>query len=1535
MGRWYNFEFLCSEGAWSGSDFSICFQECYFQPFLLIVLVLLFPFRLATLRRQAGRGLSSTSAPPIQRVNFIAAVIIFGLRVAILAIDAIDVDGHFTKCLKIGDVCAVVAWAVDSSVIFIQGRHGRRAGRAERLWWLLAFAVAGARLRTDITSIKERDASDGIHCTHELCLVATILRLCTFPSYFFLGACGLFQRDTLPAEYKSLSRAPLLDAGSTSYGTEEVELKQTGLKHASLYERLTYSWINPLLKTGSKIALDHNHMNALPPEDTANDSVELLLQGWAKYGQGPHPSFFRAMHHAFGVYFWITGLYKVINDVCVFVGPILLNRVITFLEKSDRPQWEGYVLALAMFLSIEVQSLAMGQYFFRGFRQGLRVRAAICSMVFNKSLKLTYGARANIQIGHIVSLMQIDAQKICDSIPYMHLTWSSPFQLGVALYLLYQQMGVSSFAGVGILVLLMPINAVLARKQAALTRKTMEARDKRIKTINEIMSGIRIVKMFGWENSFMDRINGLRTEELKQVQSNSYWGAASLFLWGGSTLMVSIGTFGLYVALGHQLTASRAFTALALFNVLRFPLNALPDAVTRWIDVGVSNTRLFNFMRADEIVEEVLTAASPVVPSPTPAYLRVTDEGWFETPNARSTIMDRATAVLVNDVTLAWPVVQAAAPARSKVGHGHGGHGHAHGGAAQSSSSDSGSKPKGGVTVLKDINIRVSKGSFVCIVGSVGSGKSTLLDSLLNELRADRGSIWINGRTAYCAQQAWIQNATLKNNVLFGLPFDSDKYATVLDACALRQDLEALPGGDETEIGERGINVSGGQKQRIALARACYSNADVIILDDVLSAVDVHVGQHIVQHCLLKLLKKKTRILATHQTQFLSLADHVIVLKDGKVQAQGKFEQLKAQGIDFGPLDKQQTLPDEVSPAVTASNSNKDEVPKMKLDSAAEQDTKKPAKIIKEEEREKGLVALKIWKTYAAALGLLVFLCTITAYGVAQGLQVASNFWLSVWASNKHHHEATYYLGVYCALSAGALALVYARALAVALASVRAGRRIHAKVIWGLLRSPTQFFDTTPLGRILNRVSQDQQTVDVSMKSNTSMLFNCISMVIGAAVSIVTAAPYVALVFLPVSVAYYRVQNIYRASARELQRLDSISKSPIFVSFSESLQGSVTIRAFDKGEEFIDKNKERIDKNLRAALPAAVSNRWLAIRLEFLGSTIVGFAAALAVFEHSHARHSSGAGLAGLALSYALEVTSILNWLIRTFTAAELQMVSVERLMQWEALEPEAPLSLTGVTPPPNWPARGEVAFKNVVMKYRSDLDNVLKGVSFEIKAGERVGVVGRTGSGKSSLLVCLFRLVELSGGSIVIDGIDISKIGLHDLRKKLSIIPQDPTLFGGTLRSNLDAFNEYTDSELWRALEQCSLRSYVEQREGRLDMVIEPNGANLSVGQRQLVCLGRALLRQSRVLVLDEATASIDGETDALIQRTLTENSQGRTVITIAHRIHTVLSSDKILVMGDGLVEEFDTPEQLMANKTGLFYSLVKSSQSTGALDE
>uniref|UniRef100_A0A8B9LS77 Multidrug resistance-associated protein 1 n=1 Tax=Astyanax mexicanus TaxID=7994 RepID=A0A8B9LS77_ASTMX len=1352
-------------------------------------------------------------------------------------------------------------------------------------------------------------------------LVATVCATVTFRSKI-LQTVNVFRYSTFYIYYALLLISLILSCLSDQPPLFSQAVKDSNPcpeAGASFLSRISFWWITGLMVQGYKRPLEEKDLWSLNAEDRSHTVVPQLVRRWdhecknvptptqlcdvkppsdtikklllnlpveeseillikAPQKSGD-PSLFLALCRTFGPYFLVSSIYKIIHDVLMFVGPEILRLLIQFVNDSDAPSWHGYFYTALLFVCTCFQTLILQKYFHVCFVTGMRLRTAIVGAVYRKALVITNAARRTSTVGEIVNLMSVDAQRFMDLITYINMIWSAPLQVILALYFLWQNLGPSVLAGVAVMVLMVPVNAVIAMKTKTYQVAQMKSKDNRIKLMNEVLNGIKVLKLYAWELAFKDKVSTIRESELRVLKKAAYLGAISTFTWVCAPFLVALSTFAVYVLVDEHnvLDAQKAFVSLALFNILRFPLNMLPMVISSMVQASVSMKRLRVFLSHEEL-----------------------DENSVD----RRAITGSADSIRIGDGAFSWS--------------------------------------KEDRPALKRINVRIPEGALVAVVGHVGSGKSSLLSALLGEMHKQEGDVSIKGSVAYVPQQAWIQNATLRENIMFGQEKKESWYQKVLEACALLPDLEILPGGDTTEIGEKGVNLSGGQKQRVSLARAVYCDCSVYLLDDPLSAVDAHVGKHIFEKVIgpQGVLQGRTRVLVTHGLSFLPQADLILVMVDGEITETGSYaELLNRQGAfaDFlrtyanaeqdgepdGMTGKKEKLQRNTTfvhffPQTSISESNDTQAKKTKSPDAA--------KLTEADKANTGRVKLAVFWEYMKAIGVFLSFISILLFLAHHVSSLGSNYWLSLWTDdpviNGTQPSREMRLGVYGALGLSQGIAVFCYSISVSIGGILASRYLHETMLYNVLRSPMSFFERTPSGNLVNRFAKETDTIDSVIPSIIKMFMGSMFNVLGSCAVILIATPLVAIIIPPLGLLYFFVQRFYVASSRQLKRLESVSRSPVYTHFNETLLGTSVIRAFGEQQRFIGESDRRVDHNQKAYFPSIVANRWLAVRLEFVGNCIVTFAALFAVM----ARANLSPGIMGLSISYALQVTASLNWLVRMSSELETNIVAVERVKEYEDTEKEAEWKLEQSSVPAGWPTAGHIEVRNFGLRYREDLELAIHDITVIIEGGEKVGIVGRTGAGKSSLTLGLFRIIEAAQGEICIDGVNIANLGLHDLRSRITIIPQDPVLFSGSLRMNLDPFDGYSDEDVWRALELAHLKNFVSGLPDKLNHECSEGGENLSLGQRQLVCLARALLRKTKILVLDEATAAVDLETDNLIQSTIRTQFEDCTVLTIAHRLNTIMDYTRVLVLDKGKMAEFDSPASLIAKK-GIFYKMAKDS--------
>ncbi|XP_054688315.1 ATP-binding cassette sub-family C member 4 isoform X2 [Grus americana] len=1208
------------------------------------------------------------------------------------------------------------------------------------------------------------------------------------------------------------------------------EEKPNPLRDANLCSRLFFWWLNPLFIIGHKRKLEEDDMYKVLPEDSSEKLGEELQWYWDKEVQkakkrGKPPHLTKAIILCYWKSYLVFGIFTMIEETLKIIQPIFLGKIINYFENYD-PSDEvalnfAYCYAAALSVCTLILAIMHHLYFYHVQRAGMKLRVAMCHMIYRKALRLSNVAMEKTTTGQIVNLLSNDVNKFDQVTIFLHFLWAGPTQAVAVTVLLWMEIGPSCLAGMAVLIILLPVQTCIGRLFSSLRSKTATLTDVRIRTMNEVISGMKIIKMYAWEKSFAELVNGLRRKEIAMVLKSSYLRGLNLASFFVASKITVFMTFMAYVLLGNVISASRVFVAVSLYGAVRLTVTLFfPAAVERVSEAVVSIRRIKNFLILDEV-----------------SHFKPQLHG-----NNENIILH------VQDLTCYWDK-SLESPA------------------------------------LQQLSFTVRRGELLAVIGPVGAGKSSLLSAVLGELPKDKGVINVTGRIAYVSQQPWVFSGTVRSNILFDKEYEKEKYEKVLKVCALKKDLELLENGDLTVIGDRGATLSGGQKARVNLARAVYQDADIYLLDDPLSAVDAEVGRHLFEKCICQALHQKISVLVTHQLQYLRAANQILILKDAEN-------------------------------ALAA---------------------------VPEESRSEGKISFKIYRKYfTAGANYFVIFILLVFNILAQVTYVLQDWWLSYWANHQEklnvttngnnganeteHLDLNFYLGIYAGLTVATILFGIIRSLLVFQVLVNSGQTLHNKMFESILKARVLFFDRNPIGRILNRFSKDIGHLDDLLPLTFLDFVQTLLQIFGVVAVAVAVIPWILIPLIPLFILFIFLRRYFLDTSRDIKRLESTTRSPVFSHLSSSLQGLWTIRALKAEERFQKLFDAHQDLHSEAWFLFLTTSRWFAVRLDAICAIFV----IVVAFGSLLLAKTLNAGQVGLALSYAITLMGTFQWGVRQSAEVENLMISVERVMEYTELEKEAPWE-TNKHPPPEWPSQGMIAFENVNFTYSLDGPLVLRHLSVLIKPKEKVGIVGRTGAGKSSLIAALFRLAEPEG-RIWIDKYLTSELGLHDLRKKISIIPQEPVLFTGTMRKNLDPFNEYTDEELWNALEEVQLKEVVEDLPNKMETQLAESGSNFSVGQRQLVCLARAVLKKNRILIIDEATANVDPRTDEFIQKTIREKFAHCTVLTIAHRLNTIIDSDRIMVLDAGRLKEYGEPYILLQEQDSLFYKMVQQVGKTEA---
>lgn len=1419
---------------------------------------------------------------------------------------------------------------------------------------------------------------------------------------------------------------------------------------ASIISLATFSWVDAIVWQGYKKTFELEDVWNLAPKDKA----AVILAHYRQMKKTSDLAWHLLRHFRQGLL--EQAAWACLSGFLTFAPTLLLRFILLYVENpEDTPRDAAWFFVILLFVSGCASALSDGMALWIGRKLCIRLRAVIIGELYAKALKRKVGVAAEsvlgeklqdaskdqrpwwkrwfirqskedqdtqqqqqqkqqlretndgddasqVSSGAIINLMAVDSFKVSEISAYLHFLWAStPIQIIVAVVLLYQLLGLSSIAGIVAMIVLLPVNMIIAKRFASVQKKILAATDARIHTTNEVLTNIRIIKYFAWEQRFLGHVDAKRQVELMHLRSRYILWSLAATVWGGAPVLITFLSFAIYTLVEKKdLVPSIAFTALSLFQILRIPLDQLADMVAHVQESKVSVDRIDEFLH-DEDTEKY-------------QQLR-----HCETENGKAVLgFDHA--------SFTWGGRRTLLDTEQSDGF-----------------------------RLMDLDLRFKAGELNVISGATGSGKSSLLLALLGEMTCLEGRVHLPGGrsredvakdpvtglaecVAYCAQQAWLVNATVKENIVFASPWDAARYNQVVTACSLRKDFEILDHGDNTAVGEKGVTLSGGQKQRISLARALYSNAKHVLLDDILSAVDAHTSKWIFEKALAgPLMKNRTCILVTHNVALcLPKAAFAVVLENGRMTASGSAQDVILSGRLSEDLTKSTTASTrnsshESSPTLTpedddtapegetnglAANGTAHDTPVTGPTKAAA--SQSPAMT---EGKAEGSVKLSLILTYFRQMGPWWYWAIAAFTFILQQLSnVSTNVWVRQWANaynhrstsgfatrslrnesthplwmnmTSHEHEfawarciqswsclstmpasaasdtyaalashtvvdAGYYLSVYALLGLLYMLITFLREGVLFAGSLNASRKIHKELMERVSHAKFRFFDSTPLGQLMNRFSKDIENIDQEIAPVAVGVVHCMASIFTIVILISVITPGFLIAGLFITFIYFFIGYFYIRSSRDLKRIESVQRSPLYQQFGETLSGMTTIRAYGDERRFIRDNLNRVNTHNRPFLYLWAANRWLAFRVDVAGA-LVSFSTGVFVILSVG---SIDAGAAGLAMTYAVTFTENVLWFVRLYASNEQNMNSVERIKEYLDVEQEAPSVVEGSRPDGNWPSQGAVEFINYSTRYRKEFDPVLRGLTFKIQPCEKIGVVGRTGAGKSSMALALFRALEADDGKILIDDVDIGLIGLQDLRESIVMVPQDPTLFTGTIRSNLDPFGLFTDEEIFTALRRVQLvgssniTSAVPSRPqtpakhlthshpgvndasatSRADSIGTPgtptsganrniflnlhssvseSGGNLSQGQRQLLCLARALLKSPKVLLMDEATASIDYATDSKIQDTIRE-LRGNTIITIAHRLKTIVDYDRVVVLERGRVVEMGVPWQLLSDE-------------------
>ncbi|GFY57332.1 multidrug resistance-associated protein 5 [Trichonephila inaurata madagascariensis] len=1311
-----------------------------------------------------------------------------------------------------------------------------------------------------------------------------------------------------------------------------------------------FSWITPLIWRTFRKGLSLSDLYHCSPSDSCHINGARFSSIWSretkKYGL-QRTSLAQTLFLFMRTRYIISCLMYVLCIFFGFIGPTIFMRyLLIYIQTPNVPEFYGFTWMLGLLFCESLRIVCLSLMWAINIRTAIRASSAVSALLYKKITSLRSVSHSST--GELVNLFSNDCSKVFTMVYNFPLIIGGPLVVLGAIIFTWWLLGPFCFIGVGVFVVTYAFQFVISFVTAHYQKKTVKAADERVSLMSEFLSNVKLIKLYAWEQHLIEGVRGSRITEKSLIEKVQYLHALSTSIASITSVAATIFTILAYTLFGYDITPAEAFTLVMVNSIASHGIRTLPMCVRAIVNGTIALSRLQAILRLEE--KENYT----VVPNRLDIAVNVSKATLDWEQVVPTMIMNGLKAdkgqvnliVAENDKNAGEDITSNTALVNTLQ-------------------SETGLPP-----ALTDISFTLQRGKLIGICGSYASGKSSLLAALLGQMRLLKGQIAVRGSIAYVPQQPWILNASLRENILFGQLFSSKRYYEAVYACGLPEDIAALPAGDQTELGETGANISGGQRQRISLARAQYADKDLYLLDDPLSAVDNQIGKHIFQHCIKGALKEKSILLVTHQLQYLQECDSILFMRDGTIMEQGTHQELMASDSGYASLiqmlskddnlrmdtsEDRKSISSEENTESTPSHSRLNSPTLSSVSDLEDTDTCCDGQLTTEEKIKTGSISYSTYISYILAAGGFIVCALVLVWFILQAISIEfSKYWLSYWLSqgdgnhtfqsvyvtngtepppphvtvsiSEHphveYHQMVYGLSV-VAMLAASLILGYLFTKM----TLRASSSLHDKLLQKVFRSPMHFFDTTPIGRILNLFTHDVDEIDTQLPAVMVVLLQRISTLLLALLLIVIVYHWFAIPLVVLGSLFLFLQKLFKATIRDLKRFQSASRSPIFSHVASTVKGLPTIKAFEKQEDFFDKFTQLVDNNASPRYLYYSSLRWMGIRMDLL-CLVITLATILFVL---YLKDQTSPAFAALALVLVLQLSGLYQYIVRLGCELESRFTSVERIQSYvEELESEAPPVIDKMRPSPDWPTRGHITFKDVNMRYRPGLPLVLKGLTFEIEHQEKIGIVGRTGAGKSSLGAALFRLVELASGSITIDGINIEELGLEDLRSRMSVIPQDPVLFHGTIRYNLDPLNEFEDEMLWKVLAEVDMKSKISALEGGLDAVVVEGGNNFSVGEKQLICMARALLRQSKVVLLDEATAAVDNETDHFIQKAINQVFANSTVLTIAHRLATVANCDKVMVLSEGKIVEFDQPTVLLANKNSHFNKLMSASPSS-----